>query len=205
LVTAGPTFEAIDPVRGISNLSSGKMGFAIARAAEEAGAHVTLVAGPAVLPTPAKVTRIDVVSAAQMADAVMSRVNDCDVFVAVAAVADYAPERSAEKKIKKSDAALTVLLKPTIDILASVASREDPPYCVGFAAESHDVAENAEAKRRRKRVPLIVANRVQDTLGSDESEVTLLDDAGAHPLPKMDKLSLARRLIAEIAARIARR
>ena len=205
LVTAGPTFEAIDPVRGISNLSSGKMGFAIARAAEEAGAHVTLVAGPAVLPTPAKVTRIDVVSAAQRADAVMSRVNDCDVFVAVAAVADYAPERSAEKKIKKSDAALTVLLKPTIDILASVASREDPPYCVGFAAESHDVAENAEAKRRRKRVPLIVANRVQDTLGSDESEVTLLDDAGAHPLPKMDKLSLARRLIAEIAARIARR
>jgi phosphopantothenoylcysteine decarboxylase/phosphopantothenate--cysteine ligase len=181
------------------------MGFAIARAAEEGGAHVTLIAGPAALPTPPKVTRIDVVSAAQMADAVMSRINDCDVFVAVAAVADYAPERSAAKKIKKSDAALTVLLKPTIDILASVASREDPPYCVGFAAESHDVAENAEAKRRRKRVPLIVANRVQDTLGSDESEVTLLDDAGAHPLPKMDKLSLARRLIAEIAVRIAKR
>ena len=129
--------------------------------------------------------RIDVESAAQMAAAVMHVVGQCDVFIGVAAVADYTPERPSERKIKKTGDAMTLTLKPTADILAAVASRPDAPFCVGFAAESHDVTDNAEAKRRRKRVPLMVANRAQDALRSDDNEVTLLDDAGAHPLPRM--------------------
>ena len=205
LLTAGPTFEAIDPVRGITNASSGKMGFALARAAAEAGAEVTLVAGPTPLPTPANVARIDVTSTAQMADAVFGRVAQCDVFIAVAAAADYTPADVQSRKIKKSDASLTLTLKPTVDILATVAARPNPPFCVGFAAESQDVTRLAEEKRRRKRVPLIVANRAQDALGSDDNEVWLLDDAGTHVLPKMDKLALARRLVAEIARRLPKR
>ena len=201
LVTAGPTFEAIDPVRGITNASSGKMGFALARAAAEAGAVVTMVAGPSALATPLDVARVDVRSAAEMADAVLQRIDDAEIFIGVAAVADYAPETSRERKIKKTDEAMTLLLRPTVDILATIAGRQNPPYCVGFAAESHDVVALAEDKRRRKKVPLLIANRVQDAVGSDENEVTLLDDAGAHPLPKMEKLALARRLIAEIARR----
>jgi phosphopantothenoylcysteine decarboxylase/phosphopantothenate--cysteine ligase len=204
LVTAGPTFEAIDPVRGITNTSSGKMGFAFARAAADAGARVTLVAGPTPLPTPAGVTRVDVRSAADMAAAVLDRVAQADVFVAIAAVADYTPVQPSERKLRKRDAPLTIALQPTVDILATVAARPDAPYCVGFAAESHDVLENAEAKRRRKKLPLLVANRAQDALGSDDNEVTLLDDAGTHPLPRMDKLALGRRLVQEIAARLAR-
>jgi phosphopantothenoylcysteine decarboxylase/phosphopantothenate--cysteine ligase len=204
VLTAGPTFEAIDPVRGITNSSSGKMGFALARACADAGAQVTLVAGPTPLPTPFGVTRIDVQSAAQMADAVMQSVAGCDLFVAVAAVADYTPEKAHERKLKKSSEALTLTLKPTVDILATVAARPNPPYCVGFAAESHDVAEHAEAKRKRKRIPLIVANRAQDALGSDTNEVTLIDDAGRHALPRMDKADLARRLVEEIARRMPR-
>ena len=205
LVTAGPTFEAIDPVRGITNLSSGKMGFALAQACAEAGATVTLVAGPTALATPAGIARIDVRSAADMAKAVDARVKDCQIFVAVAAVADYAPAESRSAKIKKNAEPMTLKLEPTVDILASVAARQKPPFCVGFAAETNDVAENAEAKRRRKRVPLIVANRAQDAIGADESEVTLIDDAGKHPLPKMEKIALARRLVAEIAGRVAKR
>jgi phosphopantothenoylcysteine decarboxylase/phosphopantothenate--cysteine ligase len=204
VVTAGPTFEAIDPVRGITNLSSGKMGFAVARALAEAGADVTLVAGPTSLPTPAGVRRVDVESAGQMAAAVMHDIDRCDVFVGVAAVADYAPERVADRKIKKSGDPMTLTLKPTTDILAAVAARPNPPYCVGFAAESHDVTENADAKRRRKRVPLMVANRAQDAFGGDHNEVTLLDDRGARPLPRMGKLALARVLTAEIAKRLPR-
>ena len=202
LMTAGPTFEAIDPVRGITNSSSGKMGFALARACAEAGAVVTLVAGPTALATPAGVQRVDVQSAAQMADAVMSRVAACDVFVGVAAVADYTPEHPQARKLKKSGDDLTLTLKPTVDILAAVAARPNPPFCVGFAAESHDVVENADTKRRRKRLPLIVANRAQEALGSDVNEVTLIDDAGRHPLSRMDKLALARRLVQEIATRL---
>jgi len=203
LITAGPTFDAIDPVRGITNTSSGRMGFALARALAEAGASVTMVAGPTELPTPPNVRRIDVESAAQMAAAVMHVVDTCDVFVAVAAVADYTPESPSERKLKKSGQPLTLTLKPTTDILAAVAARPDAPFCVGFAAESHDVADNAEAKRKRKGVPLMVANRAQDAFGASDNEVTLLDDAGAHPLPRMDKLTLARRLVREIAARVA--
>jgi phosphopantothenoylcysteine decarboxylase/phosphopantothenate--cysteine ligase len=205
LLTAGPTFEAIDPVRGITNTSSGKMGFALAQAAAEAGASVTLVAGPTHLATPAAVERVDVVSAADMAKAVLARAAACDLFVAVAAVADYTPEKPSAQKIKKSGAPLTIALAPTVDILATVAARADAPYCVGFAAESHDVERHAEEKRRRKKVPLVVANRAQDAFGRDDNEVTLFDDAGAHPLPRMDKLALARRLVAEIAARLPKR
>ena len=203
LLTAGPTFEAIDPVRGITNSSSGKMGFALAQAAAEAGAQVTMVAGPTPLATPTGVTRVDVQSAAQMADAVLSRIDGTDVFVAVAAVADYTPEMPSSRKIKKAESSLTITLKPTVDILATVAARPKPPFCVGFAAESHDVAAQADEKRRRKKLPLVVANRAQDALGSDDNEVTLLDDTGPHPLPRMDKLTLARTLVAEVAARIS--
>jgi len=205
LMTAGPTFEAIDPVRGITNTSSGKMGFAIAQAASEAGAAVTLVAGPTALDTPATVERIDVVSAADMASAVMDRVAECDVFVAVAAVADYTPEAASATKIKKSSDPLTIKLKPTVDILATVAARAAAPYCVGFAAESHDVERHAAEKRRRKNIPLIIANRAQNAFGSNDNEVTLFDDEGAHPLPRMDKLALARTLMGEIAKRLGKR
>jgi phosphopantothenoylcysteine decarboxylase / phosphopantothenate---cysteine ligase len=202
LLTAGPTFEAIDPVRGITNSSSGKMGFALAQAAAEAGADVTVVAGPSSLATPPGVNRIDTTSAAQMADAVLSRVDRQDVFIGVAAVADYTPEVIHEQKLKKSANALTLTLKPTVDILATVAARANAPFCVGFAAESQDVERLAEEKRKRKKLPLLIANRAQDALGNDANEVTLLDDAGAHPLPRMDKLTLARRLITEIAQRM---
>ena len=205
LVTAGPTFEAIDPVRGITNASSGKMGFAVARAASEAGADVTLVAGPTSLATPAGVDRIDVVSAAEMAEAVLARVDAQDVFVSVAAVADYRPAQAHEQKVKKSNAPMSIALEPTVDILAEVASRRRAPFCVGFAAESHDVARQGEEKRKRKKLAMLVANRAQDALGADDNEVTILDDAGAHALPRMDKLALARRLVVEIASRLKAR
>jgi len=204
LVTAGPTFEAIDPVRGITNSSSGKMGFALAQAAAEAGADVALVAGPTALPTPAGVVRTDVTSAAQMADAVFERVDRCDIFVAVAAVADYTPAAPLEQKLKKSGDNLTLTLKPTVDILAAVAARPGAPFCVGFAAESHDVERLGEEKRKRKKLPLLIANRAQDALRSDANEVTVLDASGALRLPRMDKLELARRLIGEIAQRVSR-
>jgi phosphopantothenoylcysteine decarboxylase/phosphopantothenate--cysteine ligase len=154
------------------------------------------------LATPPDVTRIDVRSTAEMADAVFAEVADCDVFIGIAAAADYTPVQTHAEKIKKTADALTVQLKPTTDILATVAARPNPPFCVGFAAESHDVVRLAEEKRRRKRLPLIVANRAQEALGNDANEVTLLDDAGAHPLPRMNKLALARRLVAEIARRL---
>jgi phosphopantothenoylcysteine decarboxylase/phosphopantothenate--cysteine ligase len=202
LLTAGPTFEAIDPVRGITNLSSGKMGFALAQACAEAGASVTLIAGPSALPTPAAVARIDVRGAAEMAAAVDAAVASAEIFIAVAAVADYAPAKASTSKLKKTNAALTLELEPTVDILSRVAARPKPPFCVGFAAETNDVKANAETKRRKKKLPLLIANRAQDALGRDENEVTLLDDKGAHPLPKMEKLALARRLVAEIAGRL---
>jgi phosphopantothenoylcysteine decarboxylase/phosphopantothenate--cysteine ligase len=202
LLTAGPTFESIDPVRGITNTSSGKMGYALAQAAAEAGASVTMVSGPTSLATPAGVSRVDVVSAAQMAAAVDTAIDGSDIFVGVAAVADYTPELVSDRKIKKNGKSMSLSLKPTADILALVASRKKPPFCVGFAAESHDVEKFAEDKRRRKNLPLVIANRAQDAMGSDSNEVVLLDDRGAHPLPRMDKLSLARRLVVEIAARL---
>ena len=204
LVTAGPTFERIDPVRGITNSSSGRMGYALAQAAAEAGAVVTLVSGPTALATPSGVVRVDVESAAEMLAAVLAQVDAADVFIAVAAVADYTPATPREQKVKKTEAPLTLELTPTVDILGTIATRPGAPFCVGFAAESHDVDRHADEKRRRKGIPLIIANRAQDALGRPDNEVTLLDDAGRHPLPRMDKLALARRLVGEIAARLPR-
>jgi len=205
LLTAGPTFEAIDPVRGITNRSSGKMGFAIARAALDAGARVTLVSGPTSLATPPGVERIDVVSADDMYEAVKRRVPEADIFIGVAAVGDYRPVRTSEQKIKKSERPLTLELAPTRDILAYVADLPNAPFCVGFAAESEKLLEHAEAKRRRKKLPLLVANLVQDAMGADESELTLLDDEGKHTLPRASKDALARQLVAHIALAYGKR
>jgi phosphopantothenoylcysteine decarboxylase/phosphopantothenate--cysteine ligase len=205
LVTAGPTYEAIDPVRGITNRSSGKMGFAVARAAAEAGAKVTLVAGPVVLPTPAGVARIDVQSARQMHDAVLPQAAAHDVFVATAAVADWRPADAAEHKIKKAAGqgapALSLVENP--DILAAVAALPQRPYCVGFAAESRDVEAHARAKLEKKKVPLIVGNLGPATFGQDHNALLLVDAKGSRALPHADKLTLARQLVAEIARRLS--
>lgn len=201
VVTAGPTFEAIDPVRGITNRSSGKMGYAIARAAVAAGARVTLVSGPTMLAAPAGAQRIDVTSASEMFDAVKRHIDRADIFIGVAAVGDYRPARQSEQKLKKSARNVNIELTPNPDILAHVAALPNAPFCVGFAAESENLLENAEAKRRSKKLPLLVANLVQQAVGSDENELTLLDDNGAHPLPRSSKDALARQLIAHIAKR----
>jgi phosphopantothenoylcysteine decarboxylase/phosphopantothenate--cysteine ligase len=198
LITAGPTFEPIDPVRGLSNRSSGKMGYAVAQAAAEAGAEVCLVSGPTCLASPAGVRRIDVQSAAEMREAVMAE-GPSDVFIAVAAVADYRVDAAATQKIKKSADGLTLHLVATPDILAEVAALPDAPFCVGFAAETERLAEHAEAKRLKKRLPLLVGNLAQDTLGQDTAELVLFDDQGRHPLPRADKLTLARHLIRHLA------
>lgn len=200
LVTAGPTMEAIDPVRAITNFSSGKMGYAIARAARALGATVTLVSGPTRLQRPDGIDTIDVVSAAQMLDAVLQRIADQDVFVSVAAVADYRPARPSGQKLKKSQQALTLTLEPTTDILATVAALPQPPFCVGFAAESEHLLEHAAAKRERKGIPLIVANLVQQSLGRDSASVVLLDDRGRHALPNAPKSEIARRIMLHVAA-----
>ncbi len=199
LITAGPTYEAIDAVRGITNRSSGKMGYAIAQAASEMGASVTLISGPTALPTPAGVARIDVQSAAQMFDAVTSQ--PCDIFISVAAVADYRVAQPSSQKIKKSDANLTLELVPNPDILAHVASLDNPPFCVGFAAESENLAEYAAKKRIAKKLPLLVGNIAQHAIGSDDNELILFDDRGAHPLPRADKLTLARLLMQHVEQR----
>lgn len=198
VLTAGPTQEPLDPVRVLTNLSSGKMGFALARACAEAGASVTLVSGPVCLPTPAGVTRIDVVSALEMRDAVINAL-PADIFIAVAAVADYRPAAPATHKIKKGAERLTLDLVANPDILAEVAALPDAPFCVGFAAESQQLAEYAEAKRRAKRLPLVVGNLVQDGLGGETNQITLFDAAGSHPLPPGDKLTLARAIVRHIA------
>ncbi|AEI78316.1 bifunctional phosphopantothenoylcysteine decarboxylase/phosphopantothenate--cysteine ligase CoaBC [Cupriavidus necator] len=204
LITAGPTFEAIDPVRGITNLSSGKMGFSIARAAREAGAEVLLVAGPTGLPTPRGVVRTDVRSAQQMHDAVIAQLHGVDVFVAVAAVADWRPAEVAQQKLKKANDTDTPTLQfvQNPDILASVAARADAPYCVGFAAESENLEQYGEQKRQRKGVPLLVGNIGHHTFGLDDNEIVLFDAAGMTRLPRADKLSLARQLVAAIGQRL---
>jgi phosphopantothenoylcysteine decarboxylase/phosphopantothenate--cysteine ligase len=199
LLTAGPTFEPIDPVRGITNSSSGRMGFALARAFRDAGAEVTMVAGPVGLATPRGVARINVVTAADMHKAVFHALPDQHIFVGVAAVADYRPAANAEHKIKKSGAALTLQLEPTTDILAEVAARPNAPFCVGFAAESRDLAPYAQRKRQEKKLPLVVGNLVQDGLGGECNAVTLFDAKGEHPLPPGDKLSVARDIVSYIA------
>ena len=199
LITAGPTFEAVDAVRGITNKSSGKMGYAVARAAIDAGAKVTLISGPTSLAAPMQSERVDVVSAEDMLNAVKARLPGTDVFVSVAAVADYRPAKASEQKIKKTDAAMTLELVPTTDILGYVAALPDAPFCVGFAAESEKLEEYAEAKRKRKKLPLLAANLAQEAIGADDNQVTLFDDAGAHPLPRAAKEIVARELVAHIA------
>ncbi len=204
LITAGPTFEPIDPVRGITNRSSGKMGYAIARAAWLAGAEVTLVSGPTALPVPYGVKRIDVISAREMFDAVTGNLEGKDVFISVAAVADW---RVKQESVQKSPmvAGLEVLALEFVanpDIVASVAKLPDAPYCVGFAAESENLREYAEAKRRKKGIPLLVGNIGHETFGKDDNTLILFDDAGALELPHDTKRNLARKLIEQLASRL---
>ena len=199
LITAGPTFEAIDPVRGITNRSSGKMGYAIARAALDAGAQVTLVSGPTSLDAPAAVKIEHVESANEMFAAVKKHVLSADIYIGVAAVADYRVARPSEQKIKRTAANLALELVPNPDILAYCAGLPRAPFCVGFAAESQKLHEFADAKRRRKKVPLMVANLAQDAIGADDNEITLLDDSGVHTLPRAPKTVLAHQLVAYIA------
>jgi phosphopantothenoylcysteine decarboxylase/phosphopantothenate--cysteine ligase len=206
MVTAGPTEEPIDPVRVITNTSSGKMGYAVARAAQEAGARVTLVSGPVALETPAGVERVDVHTAQQMFDAVKSSVKGSDVFIAVAAVADWRVKNASRRKMKKTDGrAPTLEFEENPDILAWVAAQKKPPFCVGFAAESENVDENAKRKRLQKGVPLIAANRAQDALGADDNAITLYDARGRHPLGRGPKLEQARKLVAHIAGMLKKR
>ena len=201
LITAGPTYEAIDAVRGITNRSSGKMGYAVAQAALELGASVVLVSGQTALAKPQGAQCVEVVSAEQMFDAVKQHVGNCDIFIGVAAVADYRVAHPSEQKYKKSANNLTLELVPNPDILAYVANLTNPPFCVGFAAESENLAEYAEQKRRAKKLPLLVGNLVQQALGSDENELVLFDDSGRQTLPRADKLTQARLLMQRIAQR----
>ncbi|MGH8669166.1 MAG: bifunctional phosphopantothenoylcysteine decarboxylase/phosphopantothenate--cysteine ligase CoaBC, partial [Burkholderiales bacterium] len=199
LVTAGPTEEPVDPVRVLTNSSSGKMGYAIARAAREAGAEVTLVSGPVALATPPGVARIDVRTAEEMFEAVKRAVKASDVFIAVAAVADYRVKNRAAQKMKKGNGGLSLELEENPDILSWVAALPKPPFCVGFAAESENLAQHAKEKRLKKRVPLMAANLAQEALGADDSSITLYDERGEHPLGRAPKLHLARRLLEHIA------
>lgn len=203
LITAGPTFEAIDPVRGITNRSSGKMGYAIARAVLDAGATVTLVSGPTNLSVPQGAMIVPVISAAEMNQAVLTNVTGKDIFISVAAVADYTIKQPSRSKIKKSAAALAIELTPTIDIVGHVAQMPNAPFCVGFAAESDNLHEYAEAKRKRKKLPLLAANLVQNAIGSDDNDLILFDDDGAHPLGRQPKEALARELVQHIAKLMA--
>jgi len=200
LVTAGPTEEPVDPVRVLTNASSGKMGYAVARAAQEAGAEVTLVSGPVSLATPAGVARIDVRTAQEMFDAVKTRAPSNDVFISVAAVADYKVKNPSTQKIKKANGrAVTLELAENPDILAYVAGMENGPFCVGFAAESEKLDQYAKEKRAKKNLPLLAANLVQDAVGADTNSIVLYDDRGEHPLGTGAKLELARKLVEHVA------
>jgi phosphopantothenoylcysteine decarboxylase/phosphopantothenate--cysteine ligase len=204
LVSAGPTHEPIDPVRVITNLSSGKMGYAVARAAQEAGAQVTLVSGPVSLATPPGVARVDVRTAQEMLEAVQQAAAASDVFISVAAVADYRAKHPSARKLKKANGAgLTIELEENPDILAAIAGMKNAPFCVGFAAESEDLARNATEKRSRKKIPLIAANLARDGLGGDENAIRLYDERGEHDLGRGSKLELARRLVAHVAGMLA--
>lgn len=203
LITAGPTYEPIDPVRGITNLSSGKQGFAIAKAAALAGAEVTLIAGKCDLKTPAGVKRIDVTTAREMYDAVMQEVAQHEIFISVAAVADWRVANASDHKIKKEFAGAPDLqFEENPDILASVAALENAPYCVGFAAETDNLIDNARAKLYRKNVPLIVANLVSDAMNQDTNAVVFVERDAATPLAKASKEHIAQALIAKIAQEV---
>lgn len=205
LVTAGPTYEPIDTVRGITNQSSGKMGYAVAQAAIEAGAQVTLISGPTALPTPVDATRVDVKSACDMHAAVMARAKENDIFISVAAVADYHVVDAKLHKIKRGAGNLSIELAPNPDILAEVAALKKAPFCVGFAAETENLHANAQAKRKRKKVPLLAANLAQETFGRDDNALTLFDDKGEHELARAAKTVIARQLIAHIAGMLKRK
>lgn len=207
VMTVGPTFEPLDPVRGITNRSSGQMGYAMARAFAQAGADVTMISGPVNMTAPMGVRRIEVLTAADMRQAVMREIGDATVFIGVAAVADYRPVNVAKHKLKKTESEAaqrgrTIELTANPDILAEVAGLPAAPYCVGFAAESQNLDEYAEAKRRRKNLPLLIGNLVADGLGTTDNQVTLYDDAGRHPLPILHKADLAKRLVEELAKRL---
>jgi phosphopantothenoylcysteine decarboxylase / phosphopantothenate---cysteine ligase len=202
VLTAGPTFEAIDPVRGITNTSSGKMGYALALAFARAGAEVVLVSGPTSLATPPDVTRIDVSSALEMREAVRECLAGSDVFVGVAAVADYRPASASVHKIKKSSEEMTLSLLPNPDIIAEVAARPDAPFCVGFAAESRDLDVYAEGKLRAKGLQMVVGNLVQDGLGADDNVVVIYDALGRHPLARADKSVIAEQIVGHVAGLI---
>lgn len=199
LITAGATLEMLDPVRAITNLSSGKMGYAIAQVAADMGAEVTLVSGASSAIAPSGVNKISVISANQMYDAVMSNIIQQDIFIAVAAVADYRTVSQQPEKIKKSSSTLTIELTRNKDILAEVASLPNAPFCVGFAAETENLLEYAEAKRKAKKLPLIVANLASEALGSNENSVTLLDKNGAHSLARAPKAEVAKLLLTHVA------
>src|SRR5919106_3414534 len=202
LVTAGPTEEPVDPVRVLTNKSSGKMGYAVAQAAREAGAAVTLISGPVPLPTPAGVARVDVRTALEMFEAVKKDVKNADIFISAAAVADYRVRNAASQKIKKANGSLSLELEENPDILAWVAALPKPPFCVGFAAESENLARNAKAKLAKKKLPLIVGNLAQEALGRDDSAITLFDAIGEHPLGRGPKLELARKLVEHVAGKL---
>lgn len=204
VITAGPTSEKIDPVRVITNRSSGKTGYAIARAASEAGAQVVLISGPTALPLPHGVSRLDVESAADMHAAAMANARQADIFIAVAAVADWHVVNASDNKLKKtaSDQPPALQFAPNPDILADVARLPNGPWCVGFAAETENLREHAQAKRQRKGVPLLVGNLAQESMGGDTTTFLLFDDQGIEELPKLTKADAARRLIQAIAARL---
>jgi phosphopantothenoylcysteine decarboxylase/phosphopantothenate--cysteine ligase len=205
VVTAGPTEEPVDPVRVLTNSSSGKMGYAVARAAREAGAEVTLVSGPVALAAPAGVSRVDVRTSLEMFEAVRKSMQSCDIFISVAAVADYRVKNPSSEKIKKGNGkTLSLELEENPDILAWVAGLPDAPFCVGFAAESGNVTQYAAEKRMKKKLPLIAANLAQEALGSDENSIVLIDDRGEHPLGRGPKLELARKLIVHVAGMMSR-
>ncbi|WP_372878789.1 bifunctional phosphopantothenoylcysteine decarboxylase/phosphopantothenate--cysteine ligase CoaBC [Spongiibacter marinus] len=205
-ITAGPTREAIDPVRYISNHSSGKMGYALAEAAADAGARVTLISGPTQLPCPPRVTRVDVISADDMYQASMANMGSCDIFIACAAVADYRPAHIEEQKIKKQNTSMHIELVRNPDIVSAVASHDQRPFTVGFAAETQDVIHYAKGKLEKKNLDMIIANDVSDTrigFNSDENSVTIIDPSGQQKLEQMGKRQLAKQLIDLIAARYA--
>jgi phosphopantothenoylcysteine decarboxylase/phosphopantothenate--cysteine ligase len=209
VIDAGPTYEDIDPVRFLGNRSSGKMGFAVAEAAAQAGAEVTLIAGPVALPTPAGVARrVDVRSALQMRDAVMQAVENADIFIATAAVADWRVAEYSPRKIKKRASGAPVLeLVENPDILAEVAAREPRPFMVGFAAETHHVAEHAREKLMRKKLDMLAANHVDERIGigADDNALELIWPGGGETLPRAPKPELAKTLVARIAARYRER
>jgi phosphopantothenoylcysteine decarboxylase/phosphopantothenate--cysteine ligase len=199
LITAGPTYEAIDAVRGITNLSSGKMGYAVANAALEAGAKVTLISGPTCLEAPSGAFLTNVTSAQEMFTAVKKKVPGTDIFISVAAVADFLPAKNSKQKIKRTSGNISLTLTPNPDILEFVAKLSKPPFCVGFAAETENLEKNAEAKRRKKKIPLLAANLVPNAINSDESELILLDDKGKHLLPEAPKIEQARHIIKHVS------